>query len=273
MNKKLILYLININIDINIIMKSPIFTVNNKNFYIHKMGFVVNLNTGHVSITKTKTNYISLSSHKFKFSKLIYCTHNNLDYKTNLYVYHIDNNVLNNNLNNLIATYDKNQYIGVTMNNKYYSNIIDYILLFKRYDLNYKLINVYINFKLIESYFRTNEIENFLVSLFENNYIYYNNYIWELEIIKVDINNANNYKLIPNTYYKISIDGSHILDLDNNIIKYKVDRYNHQYILITDIYNNYKKIIYQYNSNYIDYFPEFINLLNVKNFDIYNYIL
>ena len=239
------------------------YNVGNKQFIIHKKGFLLNLSTGHIYSTRLKNNYLSISTKKFKLDKLIYCCFNGIPYTNKLYLKHLDGNLLNNDFYNL-EIIEKKKYMQ-TINYKYQIyNSLNYIILYKKYTMDYTLLNVYTNHKFIKDY-NIDEKDLFLIKLLDNNFIVENNFIWEIEIITIDTDNLKNYKYIENSNYKISIDNSHILDNNNNIIKYKIDNLNKQYI---DILDNDKKIIkieYKY-INYIDYFPEYNNILKDEDF-------
>lgn len=238
--------------------------IGNKQFIIHKKGFLLNFSTGHIYSTKLKNNYLSIITKKFKLDKLIYCTFNGIPYTNKLYLNHLDGNLLNNDFNNLEIV-DKKKYMQ-SINYKYQIyNSLNYIILYKKYTLDYTLLNVYTNHKFINEY-DIKEKELFLIKLLSNNFVVENNIIWEIEIITIDINDSFKYKKIENTNYRIALDNSHILDSNNNIIKYnKINNLNKQYIDILD--NNQKniKIIYEY-IDYIDYFPEYNNILKDEDF-------
>lgn len=242
------------------------FNIGNKNkkYIIHKKGFILNLLTGHIYSTKLKDNYLSIVTKKYKLDKLIFCTFNGISYTNKLYLNHLDGNLLNNDFNNLEIV-DKKKYMQ-SINYKYQIyNSLNYIILYKKYTLDYTLLNVYTNHKFINEY-DIKEKELFLIKLLSNNFIVENNIIWEIEIITIDINDSFKYKKIENTNYRIALDNSHILDNNNNIIKYnKINNLNKQYIEILD--NNQKniKIIYEY-IEYIDYFPEYNNILKDEDF-------
>ena len=240
------------------------YNVGNKQFIIHKKGFLLNLSTGHIYSTRLKNNYLSISTKKFKLDKLIYCCFNGIPYTNKLYLKHLDGNLLNNDFYNL-EIIEKKKYMQ-TINYKYQIyNSLNYIILYKKYTMDYTLLNVYTNHKFIKDY-NIDEKDLFLIKLLDNNFIVENNFIWEIEIITIDTDNLKNYKYIENSNYKIALDNSHILDYNNNIIKYnKINHLNKQYI---DILDNDKKIIkieYKY-INYIDYFPEYNNILKDEDF-------
>jgi hypothetical protein len=240
------------------------FNIGNKQVIIHKKGFLLNLSTGHIYSTRLKNNYLSIITKKFKLDKLIYCCFNGIPYTNKLYLKHLDGNLLNNDFYNL-EIIEKTKYMQ-TINYKYQIyNSLNYIILYKKYTMDYTLLNVYTNHKFITEY-NINEKELFLIKLLDNNFIVENNFIWEIEIITIDTNNLKNYKCIENCNYKIALDNSHILDSNNNIIKYnKINNLNKQYIDILD--NNQKniRIIYEY-IDYIDYFPEYNNILKDEDF-------
>lgn len=239
------------------------YNVGNKQFIIHKKGFLLNLSTGHIYSTGLKNNYLSISTKKFKLDKLIYCCFNGIPYTNKLYLKHLDGNLLNNDFYNL-EIIEKTKYMQ-TINYKYQIyNSLNYIILYKKYTMDYTLLNVYTNHKFIKDY-NIDEKDLFLIKLLDNNFIVDNNFIWEIEIITIDTDNLKNYKYIENSNYKISIDNSHILDNNNNIIKYKIDNLNKQYIDILDNDKKIIRIIYEY-IDYIDYFPEYNNILKDEDF-------
>lgn len=232
-------------------------------YYIHESGFVMNLNTGHITSSSNKQNYINIKQQKFKLDTLIYCKYNKIEYNKKIRLIHLDNNILNNDINNLKIgnKYNINKYIP-----------IKYQILYKKYDKNLNILNVYTNFKFIHNLHNIYQRIEFLKNLLDNNVLHTDTEIWEIEIIKIDINNTENYKFIPETLYKISKDNTHIIDINNKIYYYKVDKDDKQYIEIKDIHNFDKKIYYQYqNIDIEDYFIKFDNLIDIEEVNKYLY--
>jgi hypothetical protein len=232
----------------------------NQYYYIHESGFVMNLKTGHITSSSNKQNYINIKQQKFRMDTLVYCKNNKIDYNNKIKLIHLDNNILNNDINNL--------KVGIKYNIKEYIPI-KYQIIYKKYDTNFNLLHVYTNYKFIENCYQSIE---FLKNLLDNNVLYTDTEIWEIEIIKINVNNTENYKFIPETLYKISKDNTHIIDINNKIYYYKVDKYDKQYILIKDINNIEKKIYYQYKKQDIDnYFNKFDNLIDIEEVNKYLY--
>jgi hypothetical protein len=240
------------------------YNIDNKQFIIHKKGFLLNLSTGHIFSTRLKNNYLSIITKKFKLDKLIYCTFKGIPYTNKFYLKHLDENLLNNDFYNLEIIEKKKYMQTIQYKDKIY-NPLNYIILYKKYTMDYTLLNVYTNHKFIKEYSYL-EKDNFIINLLNSESLIENNYIWEVEIITINKNNSYNYKYIENTGYKISLDNTHILDYNNNIIKYKIDNLNkQQYIDILD--NDKKNITIRYEYvNYIDYFPEYNNILKDEDF-------
>ena len=242
----------------------------NNKYIIHKNGFILNLSTGHIHSTKLKNNYLNVGIKKIKLDNLIFCIFNNITYSNKIYLKHIDQNYLNNNLNNLEIMENKK---NVEYKNKTYIPL-KYIILYKKYNMNYNLITVYTNHKFINEYSYL-EKNKFIINLLNYGTLIDKNNIWKIEIITINPNESFNYNYIENTSYRISLDNTHILDCLNNIIKYKVDSNNKQYI---DILDNTQKIIkiyyeYKYSIDYNkDYFKDFNNIIKKEDlFHNYNY--
>ena len=110
--------------------------------------------------------------------------------------------------------------------------------------MEYNLITVYTNHKFINEYTYL-EKNKFIINLLNCETLIDKNNIWKIEIITINPNKTFNYNCIENTSYKISLDNTHILDKNNNILKYKLDKYDRQFIEITD--KNFKDINIYYN--------------------------
>lgn len=236
--------------------------INHTNKYlIHKNGFILNLSTGYIHSTNLKNNYLSITTKKFKLDKLIFCTFNNLEYTKHLYLQHIDGNDLNNDLYNL-KLLEKTKYMQEVKYKPKIYNPLNYIILYKKYNLSFNLLDVYTNHKYIKEYTKSKK-NLFIYTLLNDKILVDNDFIWEITIITIDKMNSENYINIPNTDYKISLDNTHILDKNNNILKYKLDKYDMQCIEIKDKNLLNIKIYYEYiekiKNN--ELFKEFTNLL------------
>ena len=149
-------------------------------YYIHENGFVINLNTGHITTAKNKQNYISIKQKKFKLDTLIYCKYNRIEYNNKIKLIHLDDNILNNEITNLKVGYKYNikKYIP-----------INYHIIYKKYDKNLNLLCVYTNFKFIHDIKNMYDRIAFLKNLLDNNVLYTDTEIWIIEIINIDIHN------------------------------------------------------------------------------------
>lgn len=240
--------------------------INNKNKYIiHKKGFLLNLSTGYIYTSKLKDNYLSLLKKKYKLDKLIFSTFNQIKYSYKLYFNHIDGNYLNNDLNNLELV-NRKKYIEIINSDRIKYNNLNYIILYKKYSLNGELLNIYTNHKYIIEY-NNIEKDNFIFKLLNNEILIDKNFIWESAIITIDKTNILNYMNIENTQYKIAFDHSHILDNNNNILRYKLNNKNEQYIKIINNYNIEKNIILSIKNLAIDntYYQNFYNFILSDN--------
>lgn len=241
-----------------------------KLFYVHHYGFIVNLQTGYVITSKNKANYINVIDRKFKMDRIIYCFHNNIDYNNKLIIHHIDNNVLNNNINNLKLIENKEQYLKIKKYPEIY-NSINYIILYKKYDNNFNLMNVYTHYRHIPYADKIHGQIEFLKELLIHNIVYKRDCIWEIEIKTINVNKQSNYKFIDNSLFRISNDNTHIIDMNNKIYNYIY--YNHQqYINITDLDLNIVKIYYQYKKDENDFYLNFNNFIEKNKVDdnLYN---
>lgn len=228
--------------------------IHKNKYIIHKKGFILNLSTGYIYTSKLKDNYLSIVTKKYKLDKLIFSTFNGIKYSHKLYFHHLDNNLLNNNLENL-ELITRKKYIELNQNKTINYNVLDFIILYKKYTLDYKLLDIYTNHRFIKEY-NYIEKEDFIFNLLNNEILINKNYIWEASIITIDKTKLFDYINIENTQYKIALDHSHILDQNNNIIKYKINNKNEQYIKINDNFGNEKNIKLSKDN---------INLLNFNN--------
>ena len=182
---------------------------NNNKYIIHKKGFILNLSTGNIHSTKLKNNYLNIGIKKVKLDKFIFCIFHNIKYTNKIYLKHIDQNYLNNNLNNLEIIKNNKYTDDIEYKNKTYIPL-KYIILYKKYDMEYNLITVYTNHKFINEYSYL-EKNKFIINLLNCETLIDKNNIWKIEIITINPNKTFNYNCIENTSYKISLDNTHIL--------------------------------------------------------------
>jgi hypothetical protein len=248
-------------------LNANIFHVLNSNiyYYIHENGFIINLDTGYIISSKNQKNYINIKNYKYKLDKLIYCNFHKLQYRQKMNLIHLDGNMHNNNINNLKLMKNTILYNRECKKIKAVYNKIEHIILYKKYDKNFNLLQVYTNFKFVKE-ISMKYRKQFLITLLNENITTYENNIWEINIIKLDVTNTVNYIPIENSLYKISKDNTHIIDNYNRIYHYKVDHYNRQYFNYFDNNDIKKTIYYKHIDELYNYYTEFAN--DMDNIDL-----
>ncbi len=225
------------------------------NNIIHKDGLIINLNTLKLTYNNNHNNYVCFNKIKTFFPGLMLKYFRGIQKVTRREVTHIDNNIYNNQITNIIykphkeKNYNRNlmncikkkQIVNNTYVNKYH-----YLLIFNKYDIEYKLLKSYNQI----SHLYIPNIREFILRLLNNEYIYHNEHFWNLEIKKIYLPNLDNYiKLLDNIYY-IHKDLSHVINISNNtLLKIYLDIKGKHYVNLYKQKNNIIKLHLDYYEN------------------------
>lgn len=214
------------------------FVIIDDDHILHKMGIIINLNTLNIIYTKVSSNNIKLNDKYIHLPSLMLILFNQ---QTNVLIeniYYIDDNIFNTSLENL--EYRNNNLLNqnLFLNN----NFCLYTIVIEKYNYKFELMYRYTNFKNTKCIFS----KNFLKHLFMFKRAILDGYYYILSIHKmyigelIDIennklehfkiskskkpkvnsksynikyNNMINYYHIKDSYYYISDDSSHIINL------------------------------------------------------------
>lgn len=227
------------------------------NNIIHKDGIIMNLNTLKITYNNNHNNYIYFNKIKTFFPSLMlkYFYFNGIKMPTRRDVIHLDNNIYNNEITNILykpqkeKNYNRNLLNCVKIKKNIdntYKNRLYYLLIINKYNINYDLLKSYNNI----SHLNIKNVREFMLRLLDNQYIYHDNHFWNLEIRKIKINNLNDYiKLIDNIYY-IHKDLSHVINLStNNLLKIYIDINQKHYVNLYRQKNNIFRLHLDYYDN------------------------
>lgn len=185
------------------------FKVLDTNNILHKEGIIINLQTLNIIYPKSNKNIIRFNNENYNMGFLMLKVFYNIDDADPTNCCHIDDNVFNNNINNLIYLNNNREKINKYQNLYLNNNECYYYLIIEKYNLNFDLINIIPNIKYY------NFDKNFLLNLFTYSYICDKTYYWKININKIynsEIYNKNLYNRIENTNYYISSNKSHVID-------------------------------------------------------------
>jgi hypothetical protein len=225
------------------------------NNIIHKDGVIINLNTLKLTYNTNQNNYIYFNKVKTFFPGLMLKYFKGIKKITRRDITHIDNNIYNNEIRNILyKPYKEKNYNRNLMNcikkkqhiNNTYINKYHYLLIINKYDIEYKLLKSYNQI----SHLYIPNIREFILRLLNNKYIYHNDHFWNLEIRKIHLSNLNNYiKLLDNIYY-IHKDLSHVINISNNtLLKIYLDIKKKHYVNLYKEKNNIIKLHLDYYEN------------------------
>lgn len=220
-------------------------------FLIHKNGIILNLRT--FKIYNNINNTITIATNKKKIDRLIATLF--IENKNKLpYVKHIDGDILNNNVDNLVWSNEiERKKINTKSKNR---NVYDItITKSTKSDI---ILETYYGFAEIQTIILQDmkmDINKFMCILYEKDYFLFNNFRWKLNIKQYKM--QTDYRSISLIYkngfikqnYLISYDNSHIYNYTNNtILKIYINSDKQRFSYITDISE--KKVLYHYNIDY-----------------------
>jgi len=177
----------------------------NSNYILHKEGIIINIQTLNIIYPKSKQNIIMFEKKYYNMACLMLDKFYNIDIIHKNNICHIDDNIYNNNINNIL-------YLNINYNdqNLYLCNDqCYYYFIIEKYNLNFNLIERIPNIKY------NNFNKHFILNLFTYPYVCDTLFYWKLTIKKVyhsELNNVNLYYNIPNSVYYLSYDKSHIIN-------------------------------------------------------------
>ncbi len=244
------------------------------NNIIHKNGLIINLNTLKLTYNTNHNNYLCFNKVKIFFPGLMLKYFRGIKKVTRREITHIDNNIYNNDITNIIyKPHKEKNYNRNLMNcikkkeniNHTYINKYHYLLIINKYDIEYKLLKSY---NQISNLYIPN-IRAFILRLLNNEYIYHNDHFWNLEIRKIYLPNLDDYiKLLDNIYY-IHKDLSHVINISNNtLLKIYLDAKGKHYVNLYKQKNNIIKLHLDYYENPFLYKINIYQILKNNNFDI-----
>jgi hypothetical protein len=237
-------------------------------YLIHNNGIILNLRT--FKIYNNINNIITIANSRKKIDRLIASLF--IENKNDLpYVKHIDGDILNNNVNNLLWSNEiERKKINTKSKNR---NIYDItITQSTKSDI---VLNTYYGFVEIQNIILQDmkmDINKFMYILFEKDYFLFNNFRWKLNIKQYQM--QTDYRSIAfihkndfiKSNYLISYDNSHIYNCTNNtILKIYINSDKQRFSYITDI--NEKKVLYHYNIDYNKIQTQ--SIITCENFDNY----
>ncbi len=210
----------------------------NNSVILHSKGFLIDTKhdmikyPGYSSSSKNNT-IICVNNRKCNFALLMLENFRPRYYmKYNFkFVKYLDNNPYNNNIDNL--EYDKTYIQDFNYKNKK----IDFLLIIKQLNKEFKLVNEYSNLSNLKSQFYPFKKLEFYVELLRNKYVYINDYYWSLEIKTIDIINDNiGYLIFPDSDYYLSNDLYYVIDKVRNklltIYQKKINNIIQHYVLL-----------------------------------------
>ncbi len=226
------------------------------NNILHNLGFILNLNNLKITYSTNNHNYIYYNKQKIYFPNLIFKHVHKIKSITKRNIIHLDSNIFNNSFDNLYYEKNKNKNI------KYNNFKIHYLVFINKFDKTYNKIKTYNSIKHLNILNK----KNFILQLLDNEFVYYDDHFWNLEIKKIELKNLDNYtKLLDNIYY-LSNDLSHIINsISNHILQIHIKNNGEHYSNIYIKNNRIIKLKLEYYTN-----PNFYKQNNLLNNNIFN---
>jgi hypothetical protein len=245
--------------NLNTIFKKPTkdYVYIDKYHIIHKYGFILNILNLKLIYPKSKTNIISLCNKRIYFPNLMMKYFNNIPHSDSKNITHLDKNVFNNNIHNLMHC-----LYTIKKNNKNYKNYnIHFLLIFHKYDQNF---NYKASFNDLKPIYKINKMD-LILYLLDHTYYFDNNHYWELEIKQIEIPNLKRYHNIFNNIYYISDDKSHVINaITKNLIKINIDYHGEHYVnLAVDKYQSIKYCLDYFKNPFFKINSDISNSLNI----------
>lgn len=181
------------------------FKLLDSNHILHKEGIIINIQTLEFIYPKSTKNIIKFQNEYHHMNSLMLKKFYNIKNIQKHKIIHIDDNIYNNNINNLIYYDIDYKYYNIYLNNDecyYYFTI-------EKYNLNFDLVDIIPNIK------NKNFNKQFILNLFIYSYINDTKNYWKLKINRVyksEIYNKKLYSQFEHTNYYISNDKSHIVN-------------------------------------------------------------